>query len=81
MLMIIKNPDYEKLRLDRYKDLKQPRYNYTHNDLISAFEAWAQAGSKRDDEWDTYCDIRDGVPEGTNADLRKKWRTVELFHH
>lgn len=64
--------DYELTRLERYKERK--RADYTVTELAEAYWAWVLAPYGRNTEWDSYCDMRDNVPRGTNARIRKDRR-------
>lgn len=64
---------YEHDRLIPFRDAK---IGYHSNaDLISAYLAWAEAcPGRREPEWCTYCDIRDGFASGTNAAIKEQLR-------
>lgn len=62
--------DYEPVRLSRYGHVKRDQ-EYTQAEFHRAFRSWAEASNgRRYPEWDAYCDVRDGVPRGTNRDIR-----------
>lgn len=64
--------EYESTRLGRYGDTRQD-VAHPPVDLVNAYWEWSHTPShKREPEWDTYCDIRDRVPRGTNAKIRKR---------
>lgn len=72
--------EYEQIRLGRYGGIKQG-VAYSNEDLYEAYELWATATGNREREWDTYSDIRDGVPRGTNWRIRRKrMETLGRFH-
>ena len=63
--------EYERTRLGRYGDTRQNVF-YSQVELGAACESWAtQYAGKREMEWDDYCDVRDRVPRGTNAAIRR----------
>lgn len=64
--------DYEPTRLGRYAGVRREAF-YSNIDLYAAYENWATpyTGS-RQPEWDEYCDVRDLVPKGTNAKIRRE---------
>jgi hypothetical protein len=64
--------DYELTRLGRYGNLRQ-NTSYTIQEMAVAYWAWAHASYNRQGFWDTYCDVRDSVPWGTNDKIRKDW--------
>ncbi len=71
--------EYEPTRLQRYGDIRQDTF-YTPQEFANAYWEWCNTPShKRDREWDFYTDIRDRVPMGTNADIRKH-RNANRFH-
>lgn len=46
---------------------------YTHDEILRAYFAWSQMqGGRREDQWHIYCDFRDQVALGTNADRYHK---------
>lgn len=64
--------DYERLRESRYQGCTREASKM--NDYLEAYFAWASAPYGREKEWDTYCDLRDGLPKGTNRRLRASRR-------
>jgi hypothetical protein len=65
--------DYEDDRLKRYSDLAENEKNieYDQKELVASYKEWQKAETYgRDRKWDMYCDIRDGVKIGTNAQIR-----------
>lgn len=70
--------DYEHTRLARYGAEPRDVY-YSPEDMIKAYLAWANHPYGREHQWDSYSDVRDGVPWGTNARIRKK-RQDNRFH-
>lgn len=66
-----RNPYYEELRKSRYTGI--PAHQYTSEEIWNSYQAWVSAwDKKRDEEWDEYCDARDGVPKGTNRMFRAR---------
>lgn len=73
---------YEKERLHkRYKNVSS-RQKYTVEEFDAAYKAWVTAElPTRQIRWDAYCDVRDGVPFGTNHKItigEIKSATVDL---
>jgi hypothetical protein len=63
--------EYEQTRLTRYQNVRTNVF-YPPAEIMAAYEAWATSYSgKRDMEWDDWSDVRDGVPRGTNAQIRR----------
>lgn len=60
--------DYERTRLSRYGNTPQNAC-YSNEDLLKAYLAWADEKMGREPEWNAYCDVRDGVPRGTNKKI------------
>lgn len=68
--------EYEPTRLLRYASIRT--VFYPAKELENAYLVWATTTpSARHQEWDEYCDIRDAVPLGTNAKIR---RQLNRFH-
>lgn len=62
---------YEDGRLYPYRDAKKGYHS--NRDLFLVYEAWKDAvPGKRNQEWDFYCDVRDGYAIGTNASARER---------
>lgn len=61
---------YESVRLSRYSHVKK-RACYSPEDFSWAYQKWSNEKFAREHYWDDYCDMRDGVPLGTNAAIRK----------
>lgn len=63
---------YEPTRLGRYGNIRQD-VSYPPIEFQLVYDAWARGRKHdREHEWDTYCDIRDSVPRGTNKRIRRK---------
>lgn len=72
--------DYELVRCGRYDGTTRNVF-YPQIEMLAAYEAWATAYSgKRELEWDEWCDVRDGVPRGTNAKIRAV-RSQNVMRH
>ena len=66
-------PSYELGRLSPFRDAKIGYHS--NKDLIAAYLAWAEAcPGRRDPEWNSYCDVRDGFALGTNAAIKDNLR-------
>ncbi len=62
---------YETGRLYPFRDAQKGFH--TSEILQMVYDAWADAApSQRTDEWDFYCDVRDGFALGTNKAIRLK---------
>lgn len=61
---------YEGARLNRYSGIKRNIW-YSPEDFLFAYELWANHPYGREHLWDEYCDVRDGVPRGTNTHIRR----------
>ena len=70
--------DYERVRMDRYRNIPRDT-NYSDREILIAYELWVAGPFTRDKEWDNYCDARDSVPSGTNAEIRRN-RKFLLTH-
>ncbi len=70
---------YEPTRLSRYSHVKKRTY-YSLEDYSWAYLKWANEKFAREHYWDDYCDMRDGVPQGTNRAIRKE-RTSKPWSH
>lgn len=71
--------DYEPIRLSRYENVKQG-VKYSLDARREAYTEWSEAYTgSRENLWDVYCDVRDSVPRGTNAKIRKH-RLRQEFH-
>lgn len=71
--------EYEPTRKGRYGEIRQDVF-YTPTEFANAYWDWVKTPShKREREWDIYCDVRDAVPPGTNAEVRRK-RNSSRFH-
>lgn len=68
---------YEPNRLLRYTGIKL-NVNYTAEEFSEAYLDWVNFPYGREKQWDAYCDVRDRVPRGTNARIR---RQHEQSHH
>lgn len=63
--------EYEPTRLLRYASIRT--VFYSPKELENAYIMWATTNPAcRITEWDEYCDIRDAVPLGTNAKIRRQ---------
>lgn len=62
---------YESARLSRYSRITK-RVSYTNEQLKIVYDLWANHPYGREHLWDDYCDVRDGVPRGTNTMIRKE---------
>ncbi len=70
--------DYERTRLNRYgRDVKTA--TYTEEEYLEAYNDWVTHPYGREHLWDLYCDVRDRVPMGTNATIRR--RREEAHYH
>jgi len=69
--------EYEIVRRGRYAGIKETYYH--HSELVNAYLEWANAPYGREAEWDLWCDLRDEVPRGTNAKIRKE-KLKDRYH-
>lgn len=46
------------------------KVQYTHEEVLRAYNTWVNAKPPRQAEWYAYCDARDGDPIGTNERLQ-----------
>lgn len=62
--------NYELSRMRRYENVLE-RVEYTHTDLVRAYLNWVNLSpyQDRNHAWNIYCDVRDGMPVGTNSRL------------
>ncbi len=68
---------YETGRLYPFRDAK-PGY-HSNADVRDAYDAWANAvPGRRLNQWEFYCDVRDGFAIGTNAAIREKYEKQQL---
>jgi len=63
--------NYEEVRIGRYCREANRQY-YSDTEIMQAYQDWAYALGKREEEWDIYCDVRDCFPKGTNARIAKE---------
>lgn len=60
---------YERDRLSRYRNVTT-RQKYSAAEFTALYQAWSKKRpGERYSEWCDYCDARDGMPPGTNAQI------------
>lgn len=68
---------YESGRLYPYREAKRGFHN--NEALQMAYESWAHGiPGRREEQWDVYCDIRDGFAIGTNKSIREKFHSSKM---
>lgn len=68
--------EYEQTRESRYGDTR--KVYYSQLTFQGYYEDWARAyPGKRLPSWNKYCDVRDGVPLGTNDHIENERRRRE----
>jgi len=65
--------DYERMRMSRYRGVKET-VKYPSEEVYARYLGWATNPGRREDLWDLYCDVRDGVPLGTNKKIETSRR-------